>query len=179
MDLEEITGNDVPPGLWGVAVSGGADSVALLLLLHGRPELLLHVVHLDHQIRGQASADDAEFVAKLAEKLGIPATIVRRDQIEPGILSVSLPKNPSARYRAIRLELFRRVVEREKLHGVILAHQADDRFGPGCVPLHRADLLRVAQTVHPPGGIGGAFQVAVDEGNQFHLGRLRHVVGGR
>lgn len=155
MDLEEITGNDVPPGLWGVAVSGGADSVALLLLLHGRPELLLHVVHLDHQIRGQASADDAEFVAKLAEKLGIPATIVRRDQIEPGILSVSLPKNPSARYRAIRLELFRRVVEREKLHGVILAHQADDQAETILLRLLRGSRAAGLAGMRPRGQIGG------------------------
>ena len=118
---------EVPNGRWAVAVSGGADSVALLLGLHGRPEISLHVVHLDHQIRGQASADDATFVAALAGKLAIPATIVRRDQIEPGMGSLSLPKNPSARYREIRLELFRRVVERENLLGVILAHQADDQ----------------------------------------------------
>jgi tRNA(Ile)-lysidine synthase TilS/MesJ len=39
----------------------------------------------------------------------------------------SLPKNLSARFRAIRIELFRRTVEREKLLGVILAHQADDQ----------------------------------------------------
>ena len=39
----------------------------------------------------------------------------------------SLPKNLSARYRAIRIELFRRVVAHENLLGVILAHQADDQ----------------------------------------------------
>lgn len=116
---------EVPPGRWAVAVSGGADSVALLLLLHGRRDLFLHVVHLDHQIRGQASADDARFVADLAGRLSLPATVARRDEIEPRLRS--LPKNPSARYRAIRIELFRRVVERENLLGVILAHQADDQ----------------------------------------------------
>jgi tRNA(Ile)-lysidine synthase len=116
---------EIPPGRWGVAVSGGADSVALLLLLHERPGISLRVVHLDHQTRGQASTDDAAFVAALAEKLAIPAIILRRDQIEPGM--GLLPKNPSARYREIRFELFRRVVEREKLDGVVLAHQADDQ----------------------------------------------------
>jgi tRNA(Ile)-lysidine synthase len=121
-DFSEI---DFPPGRWGVAVSGGADSVALLLLLHGRPGIWLHVVHLDHQTRGQASTDDAAIVAALAGKLAIPATVLRRDQIEPGMRP--LPKNPSARYRAVRLELFRRVVESEQLDGVVLAHQADDQ----------------------------------------------------
>jgi tRNA(Ile)-lysidine synthase len=53
----------------GVAVSGGADSVFLLHLLHElapRWNLRLSVVHIDHGIRGQASRDDAEFVRALA-----------------------------------------------------------------------------------------------------------------
>lgn len=116
---------EIAPGRWAVAVSGGADSVALLLLLRGRPGISLHIAHLDHQTRADASTVDAEFVAALASKLSIPATIFRRDQIEPELKS--LPKNPSARYRAIRFELFRRIVQREKLDGVILAHQADDQ----------------------------------------------------
>jgi tRNA(Ile)-lysidine synthase len=116
---------DVPPSRWAVAVSGGADSVALLLILHSRPDLSLQIVHLDHQSRGLASTGDAEFVADLAKRLAIPVTIARRDQIEPQM--ESLPKNLSARYRALRIELFRRTVIRENLLGVILAHQADDQ----------------------------------------------------
>jgi len=119
-DIEKI-----PHGRWAIGVSGGADSVALLLLLHERPEISLHVVHLDHQTRGEESTADAEFVRELAGKLKLPATIARRDQIEPEMNA--LPKNRSARFRAIRLELFRRVVEREKLDGVVLAHHADDQ----------------------------------------------------
>ena len=116
----------IPSGPWAVAVSGGADSVALLfLLLRQQPGITPHVVHLDHQTRGQASTSDAEFVKQLAIQLAIPATIARRDEIERDMRA--LPRNPSARYRAIRLELFRHVVEREKMLGVILAHQADDQ----------------------------------------------------
>jgi tRNA(Ile)-lysidine synthetase-like protein len=116
---------EIPTGPWAVAVSGGADSVALLLLLNQRPEIFPYIVHLDHQTRGDASTGDAAFVADLARKLAIPATIFRRDQIEPEMRA--LPKNLSARYRAVRLELFRRVVDREKLNGVMLAHHADDQ----------------------------------------------------
>jgi tRNA(Ile)-lysidine synthase len=82
------------------------------------------VVHLDHELRGEASAGDAEFVRELARRLGLPFTVARRSEIEPTI--PELPANDSARYRAIRLELFRRVVEKNKLAGVILAHHADD-----------------------------------------------------
>ena len=55
----------------GLAVSGGADSVALLrLLLELRQELgvVPAVVHFDHKIRGKESRGDAEFVAGLAKK---------------------------------------------------------------------------------------------------------------
>jgi tRNA(Ile)-lysidine synthase len=65
-----------------VAVSGGADSVCLLHILVSLKEelkLKLHVAHLDHQLRGADSDADAEYVAALARKLGIPATIERRE----------------------------------------------------------------------------------------------------
>ncbi|MGC4030636.1 MAG: tRNA lysidine(34) synthetase TilS [Tepidisphaeraceae bacterium] len=62
----------VPPGRWAVAVSGGADSVALLRAMATRPDCQLVVAHLDHQLRGEESAADANFVQDLANKLGLP-----------------------------------------------------------------------------------------------------------
>jgi tRNA(Ile)-lysidine synthase len=58
-----------------VAVSGGVDSVALLHALYelkGELEISLAIAHLDHQIRGKESKEDAEFVLKLAGKLKLP-----------------------------------------------------------------------------------------------------------
>ena len=65
-----------------VAVSGGPDSTCLLHILVGlRQELgiRLHVAHLDHQLRGTESEADADYVAQLAHRLEVPATIDRRD----------------------------------------------------------------------------------------------------
>jgi tRNA(Ile)-lysidine synthase len=65
-----------------VAVSGGPDSTCLLHLLVGLRQELgieLHVAHLDHRLRGRESEADAAYVAHLAERLGMPATIERRD----------------------------------------------------------------------------------------------------
>ena len=121
----EISIDSVPPGAWAVGVSGGGDSVALLELLRQRGDLTLHVVHLDHETRAGESALDAEFVRELAGHLGLPCTIARRSEIEPAI--AKLPTNRSARFRAVRLELFRRVIEQHRLSGVILAHHADDQ----------------------------------------------------
>jgi tRNA(Ile)-lysidine synthase len=115
----------VPPGGWAVGVSGGADSVALLMLLQQRADLSLHVVHLDHQTRGQASTDDAAFVHELAQRRSLPITLARLSDIAPHLADP--PANPSARYRAARLELFRQVVAAHALRGVVLAHHADDQ----------------------------------------------------
>jgi tRNA(Ile)-lysidine synthase len=65
-----------------VAVSGGPDSVCLLSALRDLSAELgvsLHVAHLDHMFRGRESADESLFVARLAEKLGIPVTIEQFD----------------------------------------------------------------------------------------------------
>ncbi|GAJ01829.1 unnamed protein product, partial [marine sediment metagenome] len=65
-----------------VAVSGGQDSVCLLHILaglQGELGMKLHIAHLDHQLRGAESAADAQYVADLAHRLGIPATIEQRD----------------------------------------------------------------------------------------------------
>src|SRR5258708_35909318 len=57
-----------------VAVSGGADSVALLLLLFDlRKQLgvVLSVAHFNHKLRDKDSDKDEKFVAKLAAKCGL------------------------------------------------------------------------------------------------------------
>jgi tRNA(Ile)-lysidine synthase len=58
----------------GIAVSGGADSVALLrimLELRGELGIVLAVVHLNHKIRGTESDGDEQFVRELAGKFGL------------------------------------------------------------------------------------------------------------
>lgn len=116
----------VTPGRYAVGVSGGADSVALLHLLHHhRPDLHIHVVHLDHETRGAESTGDAEFVRRLASAWALPCTIACRSEVE--LVLKDPPTNRSAFYRALRLELFRWIVIDEKLDAVLLAHHADDQ----------------------------------------------------
>lgn len=67
-----------------VAVSGGADSMALLHLLvclnrHEGWTLRLHVAHLNHQLRGEAAEQDAAFVQAVSDDLGLPCTMDARD----------------------------------------------------------------------------------------------------
>src|SRR5207253_2446708 len=63
------------PGPVILAVSGGADSTALLLILADLAAelgLVIHVAHFDHRTRPKESAEDADFVAKLANRVGAP-----------------------------------------------------------------------------------------------------------
>ena len=65
-----------------VAVSGGADSVYLLCALWAdegvRPRL--HVLHFDHQVRGEASAEDARFVLAVCAALDVPCVLGMREE---------------------------------------------------------------------------------------------------
>src|SRR5690242_18434915 len=62
-----------------VAVSGGADSVALLRSLTEIYGGRLVVAHFNHSLRGSESELDAKFVAELAGQLRFPCRTVRRD----------------------------------------------------------------------------------------------------
>src|SRR5262249_40389087 len=66
----------------GVAVSGGADSVALLRVLHALRErlgIVLHVLHFNHKLRARASDGDEQFVNKLASHLDLECHVARAD----------------------------------------------------------------------------------------------------
>ncbi len=64
------------------AVSGGPDSMALLLLLErlrGQLCFTLHVAHADHGLRGDEAREDARFVESTARDMGLPVTLGRLD----------------------------------------------------------------------------------------------------
>lgn len=65
-----------------VALSGGADSVCLLLLLNeikrqcaDELDFALEAVHVEHGIRGAESREDARFASDLCERLNIPCHV--------------------------------------------------------------------------------------------------------
>src|SRR5208283_3403414 len=61
-----------------IAFSGGADSLALLLVLlkiQNEFNLTLHLVHINHKIRKKDSDLDAKYVKKIANQFHIPITI--------------------------------------------------------------------------------------------------------
>ncbi|MFC1783789.1 tRNA lysidine(34) synthetase TilS [Planctomycetota bacterium] len=66
---------------WLIGISGGCDSMALLHAMvklgESYPEQLayLHLAHLNHQLRGEESEADAEFVSEQAKRLGLSITV--------------------------------------------------------------------------------------------------------
>ena len=109
---------------WLVGVSGGADSVALLHLLVNAGFRNLVVCHLDHRLRGRASTEDAKFVRRLADSLGLPCEI--------GAVDVAARKKISQQSmeteaRAARHEFFAGCACKFSCPRIILAHHADDQ----------------------------------------------------
>jgi tRNA(Ile)-lysidine synthase len=68
-------------GTVAVAVSGGADSVYLLCALWADEALRprLRVLHFDHRVRGDDSAEDARFVSSLCAALDVPCVLGARE----------------------------------------------------------------------------------------------------
>jgi len=110
-----------------VAVSGGADSVALLHILNGLSpilELELTVVHLDHGLRGQVSQDDARWVEDLSLRLNIPYIGGRLD---PASEEEECGRSSEEAARIARYAFFREVSDRTGITTIALAHHADDQ----------------------------------------------------
>ena len=110
-----------------VAVSGGADSVALLrVLLELRAELgiVLFVAHFNHQLRGEESDTDERFVAELARQHGLPFSAGSGD----------VRQHAAARHiglehaaRELRYRWLHQLVIREGLNAVATGHTLDDQ----------------------------------------------------
>ena len=110
-----------------VAVSGGADSVALLrVLLELKAELgvLLSVAHFNHGLRGEQSDADEAFVAELAKETGLELFTGHGDVFEHAKASkLSL----EAAARQLRYRLFAQLAREQRLVVVATAHTLDDQ----------------------------------------------------
>jgi len=110
-----------------VAVSGGADSVALLAVLRelagpGRRGYRLTVAHLDHGLRAGAGAD-AAFVADLARRWRIPCIRGRRDV---GAIARERSLSVETAGRQVRYEFLAEAAARCGATAVAVGHHADD-----------------------------------------------------
>ena len=109
-----------------VAVSGGADSVALLRFLEGEKErcgLDLVVAHFNHHLRGKASDGDEEFVSSMAGELGLPFRCgggdARKEAEKRGASVEDVARD-------LRYDFLLSVAGEEGARALALGHTADD-----------------------------------------------------
>lgn len=114
-------------GVWVVAVSGGADSIALLhglIRLQPRLGCTLHVATFDHRVRVPAGAEDAAFVCALAADWGVPVTAGAADV---PALAAEMRLSVEAAARLARYRFLADVARTVGATHVATAHNADDQ----------------------------------------------------
>jgi tRNA(Ile)-lysidine synthase len=109
-----------------VAVSGGADSVALIYLLETLAPLFsfrLAIAHLNHCLREKESDRDAEFVLRLAQKLNLPVYLEKKD-VHKYKRRHKLSLEEAA--RQVRYRFFNQVAKENGFNKIALGHHYDD-----------------------------------------------------
>jgi tRNA(Ile)-lysidine synthase len=143
-----------------VAVSGGADSVALLLALDeliraNKLSLHLIVAHLNHKLRRRASDDDADWVAALARDLGHAAKI---QAVNVGAKAARSRENLEQAARRARYDFLEKTARNSKASLILTAHTMDDQAetvllnllrGSGAAGLSGIDLVRPLRAGSP------------------------------
>jgi len=119
----------IPPGSRVLAaVSGGADSVALLLLLHGLAGpggfSIAGLAHLNHGLRGEESDGDEAFCRGLAASLGLAIEVGHADA---AALARASRTSVEAAARRARYEFFERAATRLGADLVATGHTRDDQ----------------------------------------------------
>jgi tRNA(Ile)-lysidine synthase len=111
-----------------LAVSGGADSTALLHITHelmqqGLLSANLFCLHIDHQLRGDASRTDAAFVAEQAKQLDLPCDT---RSVDVGTYAHDHHISVETAGREIRLSTFAEVARSRGCNWVATGHQKND-----------------------------------------------------
>lgn len=148
-----LRGHSLHPGdRTGVAVSAGADSVALLRLLlelQSKLGIVLSVVHFNHQFRGKASDADEKFVAGLAAKHKLPFYAGRENVAAKARREKA---NLEDTARRARYDYFSQLVDEGKLTHVAVAHTADDQAETVLAHILRGTGLAGLGGIHPTSG---------------------------
>jgi tRNA(Ile)-lysidine synthase len=145
-----------PDECYLVGISGGRDSVVLLdWLVRGGYRNLI-VCHLNHQLRGRASATDAKFVERLAANVGLPAVIGTTDVRK---LAADRKVSIEMAARFARYRFFAQTARRRRCDVLLVAHHADD-----LVETFLLNLLR---------GTGAAGLAGIRESSQHRVGNVQ------
>jgi tRNA(Ile)-lysidine synthase len=138
-----------------VALSGGADSVALVRILTARSAelgLVLHAAHLHHGLRGAEADGDLEFCRELASKLGLPFREARVDAAAETMADRKSGKEAETieeAARRLRYAWFRQVLVSENLDAIATAHTLDDQAETVLAKFLRGAWTEGLSGIHP------------------------------
>ena len=136
-----------------VALSGGADSVALLLILKELDaEGLLTVAgaaHLNHQLRGADADQDATFCATLAHRLGVPFV---SERIEVAAMARAQKRSIEDAARDVRYAFLERAATSLRADAIAVAHTREDQAETFLLRLMRGAGTRGLAAIRPRAG---------------------------
>ncbi len=140
------------------AVSGGADSVALLLLLHAANAQTrnslgvgLSAVHVHHGLRGDEADADLAFVQSLCLRLEVPLH-VRHASVPDRVLhsrADGRPETVEEAARNLRYDLFRQLIADGHADSILTAHTLDDQAETVLMKLLRGAWTEGLSGIHP------------------------------
>jgi len=109
-----------PDRTLGLAVSGGPDSLALLLLAAEARPLRIEAATVDHALRSESRAE-AEMVARVCERLGVPHRILTASWSEKPQTAIQ------EQARAMRYRLLGQWARERRINALLTAHHLDDQ----------------------------------------------------
>jgi tRNA(Ile)-lysidine synthase len=143
-----------PDGRLGLAVSGGPDSLALLLLAAAARPGLVEAATVDHQLRPE-SGSEAAMVAAVCADLSVPHRT----------LTVDWPEKPptglQARARDERYRLLAGWVRERQLTALVTAHHRDDQAETLLMRLARGSGVRGLAAMRPAAPVPGAADITL------------------
>lgn len=152
----------IPPGVRaGIAVSGGPDSLALLLLAAAARPGAIEAATVDHALR-PSSGDEAETVGRLCERIRIPHRILRLEWQRKPETAIQ------ERARAARYHHLAEWANERSLAAIVTAHHLDDQAETLIMRLARGSGVR---------GLAGMRPVALVPGSDVAL--VRPLLGWR
>ena len=138
-----------PRGKYIIALSGGADSVSLLLVLkHLESELgiTLEAAHCNFHLRGAESVRDEEFCKQLCGRLDVPLHLIHFDtQAYADLHHVSIEMAA----RDLRYTYFEQLRRDIRAHDICVAHHRDDSVETLLLNLVRGTGLRGLRGIQP------------------------------
>ncbi len=136
-----------------VAISGGADSTALLLLLHTANTLPrnslgvgLSAIHINHALRGEESQADQRFVEALCDRLGIP---LHTRRVDTRARAAAHNETLEEAARNLRYEAFRALLSGRQATHILTAHTLDDQAETVLIKLLRGAWLEGISAIAP------------------------------